>query len=139
MVCVVPACQLSPPSGVSTVILPSNISKLASEKSEIDELSTLDILTLYFVPAEVPIGISQLNEPLLGVEGVISKSKDPLSYSLIFTFPEILSVHLIVCKVPARQLSPPLGTVTIISFESVKFASEKSKMFPSLTLEILIL
>ena len=46
MVCEVPAFQLSPPFGDTTVIFPENISKLASEKSKTDELSTLDIFIL---------------------------------------------------------------------------------------------
>jgi len=46
MFCVVPALQLSLPFGDVTVMLPSNISKLASEKSKTDALSTLVIFTV---------------------------------------------------------------------------------------------
>jgi hypothetical protein len=50
----------------------------------------------------------------------------------------MLSFQVMVCWVPACQLSPPFGDVTVINEAAVisKNASDKSFIFPSFTLVI---
>ena len=84
--------------------------------------------------------MSHVFDPSLEVEFVIREWKTPPLNNSIFTFSDILSVHVIVCVVAAGQLSPPLGDATvIIPVNRVKLLFDISDIAGSATLVILIL